>query len=199
MNEFFWNERYAGAEYAYGINPNGYFKKFIDRHGPGRLLLPGEGEGRNAVYAAMAGWQTDAVDQSEAGMKKALSLAELNKVNINYRVADITEYDFGTDRYDAIALVFIHMPPVIRKIFHSKLAESLKPGGWLILEAFSKEQVGYTSGGPGEAELLYDKEILSGDFRMLSIEELTETTEILKEGKYHNGEAVLIRMKARKK
>ncbi len=37
------------------IKPNHFFKEQIDKISvPGKLLLPGEGEGRNAVYAAKA-------------------------------------------------------------------------------------------------------------------------------------------------
>ena len=52
-----WEERYAADEYAYGEEPNAFFKACLDGlPAPGRLLLPGEGEGRNAVYAARQGW-----------------------------------------------------------------------------------------------------------------------------------------------
>ena len=48
----FWNDRYGRAEYAYGKNPNVFFKEQLDLLPPGKILLPAEGEGRNAVYAA---------------------------------------------------------------------------------------------------------------------------------------------------
>jgi len=72
----FWNARYAAAEYAYGTEPNAFFKAQLDQLTPGRLLLPAEGEGRNAVYAAKKGWEVVAFDQSDAGQKKALKLAK---------------------------------------------------------------------------------------------------------------------------
>ena len=40
---------------------------------PGRILLAGEGEGRNAVYAASLGWEVYAFDFSMVAKKKALS------------------------------------------------------------------------------------------------------------------------------
>ena len=76
MNEQFWNERYAQKEYVYGKAPNAFFKSVIDQLKPGRLLVPGAGEGRDAVYAATLGWQVDAFDSSETGREKALSLAQ---------------------------------------------------------------------------------------------------------------------------
>ena len=47
----FWNERYDEESYAYGNSPNVFFKQQLDKLKVGSLLLPAEGEGRNAVYA----------------------------------------------------------------------------------------------------------------------------------------------------
>ena len=69
----FWDERYSSKEYVYGVEPNQFFKQVLDKIPiPGKLLLPGEGEGRNAVYAAKMGWHVDAFDQSSEGKLKAL-------------------------------------------------------------------------------------------------------------------------------
>jgi hypothetical protein len=55
MNEF-WNQRYAENETVYGKKPNAYFKlKFDALNHVGTILLPAEGEGRNAIYAASKG------------------------------------------------------------------------------------------------------------------------------------------------
>ena len=55
MKEF-WDTRYAEIDFAYGKTPNTFFKDSIDKLTPGKLLLPADGEGRNAVYAATKGW-----------------------------------------------------------------------------------------------------------------------------------------------
>ena len=54
MQEF-WDQRFDIKEFVYGRHPNAFFKDFIDHHKAGSLLLPAEGEGRNAVYAALKG------------------------------------------------------------------------------------------------------------------------------------------------
>jgi hypothetical protein len=36
----------------YGTTPNEFFKQQLDLLEPGNILLPADGEGRNAVYAA---------------------------------------------------------------------------------------------------------------------------------------------------
>jgi len=44
-----WNTRYTSKEYIYGSLPNEYFKLKFDKLPAGKLFLPAEGEGRNAV------------------------------------------------------------------------------------------------------------------------------------------------------
>ena len=82
----FWNTRYKENEYAYGILPNQFFKKELDKIKPSSILLPAEGEGRNAVYAAKKGWNVTAFDYSESARTKAIRLAESQKATILYKV-----------------------------------------------------------------------------------------------------------------
>lgn len=56
----FWNQRYDATEYIYGTMPNHFFKAQIDRLKPGNILLPAEGEGRNALYVAEQGFDVAA-------------------------------------------------------------------------------------------------------------------------------------------
>jgi hypothetical protein len=73
-----WNERYSASEYIYGTGPNTWLVEKLAGLQPGKILFPAEGEGRNAVHAARLGWNVAAFDQSEAGRKKALKLAEIS-------------------------------------------------------------------------------------------------------------------------
>ncbi|MBS1654999.1 MAG: class I SAM-dependent methyltransferase, partial [Bacteroidetes bacterium] len=118
MQQQSWNQRYTENDTVYGLKPNEFFKQFIDTHKPGTLLLPAEGEGRNAIYAAKKGWNVDAFDFSEVAKEKALAFAAAEKVKINYDVMNMA--DFKADKqYDAIALIYVHQPEPIRKKFHS--------------------------------------------------------------------------------
>ena len=58
MKEF-WDQRYSDSEYVYGKKPNQFFKEFVDENQPGKILLPAEGEGRNAVYAAKMNYEVE--------------------------------------------------------------------------------------------------------------------------------------------
>ncbi|MGB5194053.1 MAG: class I SAM-dependent methyltransferase [Polyangiales bacterium] len=193
-----WEERYAADDYAYGEEPNAFFKACLDRlPTPGRLLLPAEGEGRNAVYAATRGWRVDAFDFSAAGREKALHLAERHGVHIHYEVADYETAHIEPRAYDAVALIFAHKPERLRRAVHRKLASALKPGGHLFLEAYSKEQLAYGTGGPPNEQLLYTLDDLREDFSDLDILELEQVEAEIHEGLYHTGLASVVRLIAR--
>ncbi len=193
-----WDERYSAETYIYGTFPNAWFADKLDELTPGKLLLPAEGEGRNAVYAAMKGWEVTAFDQSVEGQKKALKLAAEKEINIEYLIHDLNEFDDKEEHFDAIALIFVHMPVEIRTTVHQKLLKSLKPGGHLILEAFTKSQIKNNTGGPRTEELLYECEQIKQDFISLELIERAELTVHLDEGPLHQGEANVIRLFARK-
>ena len=194
-----WEQRYAADEYAYGEEPNAFFKACLERlPAPGRILLPAEGEGRNAVYAARQGWQVNAFDFSPAGREKALRLADRHDVHINYEVADYETAHIEPEAYDAVALIFAHKPESIRGAVHRKLVSALKPGGHLFLEAYSKEQLAYGTGGPPTEALLYTLEDLREDFAALDILELEKLEAEIHEGRYHTGLASVVRLVARR-
>ncbi|MBW6490166.1 MAG: class I SAM-dependent methyltransferase [Lentimicrobium sp.] len=193
-----WNERYSASEYIYGTNPNAWLAEKLKMLYPGKILLPAEGEGRNAVFAASLGWDVIAFDQSEQGQRKALELAGNTRVKISYHLSDLTTFEARSDEFDLIALIFVHMPEEIRKKVHRRLLKFLKPGGYLLLEAFTKEQILNSSGGPKDEMLLYDKNIIEADFVNLELLESEEVTTLLDEGLLHQGKAHVVRFFARK-
>jgi len=189
----FWDQRYVENETVYGNEPNKFFKLFIDLHKPGTLLLPGEGEGRNAVYAASKGWQVDAFDFSQVAREKALDFARGERVIINYELKNIVDFKAGK-QYDAVGLIFVHLPEVLRRKFHQEVYNSIKPGGFMVLEAFAKEQAQLESGGPRDATLLYDAPSLCNDFPFLHMLSCEQKEIFLDEGDYHKGKASVLRM-----
>lgn len=194
----FWDDRYDSDHFVYGKEPNSFFASEIDKLTPGKILLPGEGEGRNAVYAASKGWQVDAFDQSKVGSEKALSLAREFGVVIDYQVNGLDKYGFRKDYYDAVGLIFFHATPAERKMLHMQVCNALKIGGIIILEAFHKRQLGNSTGGPQSPEMLLDKETILDDFPDLEIEFIEDLYLTLDEGSFHQGKANIIRFLGKK-
>ncbi|MCC5815858.1 MAG: class I SAM-dependent methyltransferase, partial [Leptospira sp.] len=174
MKEF-WNERYDSEEYVYGEEPNEFLARILPNLKKGKILFPCEGEGRNSVFAARHGWSAVGVDWSESGKKKALSLAEKYKANIEYIIGDVSHLDFQVESFDAIALVFAHFPKQIREGIHKGLMKFLKPGGYILLEGFSKDHVKFQAenpnvGGPKDPSMLFSTEMILSEFSGLQIE-----------------------------
>mgnify|MGYP003429096397 CR=1 FL=1 len=175
MKEF-WDERYAAKEYIYGTKPNAFLVAQIEKINlVGKILFP-----------------------SESGRDKALQLANEHQVEIDYQLADATLFDFGIEKYDVVAFIFAHFPKNIREVIHHKAIQSLKKGGHIILEAFNPTQINNNSGGPKDVSMLYTEEILSCDFKALTMLTLTTEQVVLDEGAYHHGIADVVRMVASK-
>lgn len=195
----FWDERYQQKEYIYGKEPNVFFAEQIKKLQAGKIILPCEGEGRNAVYAAQVGWEVHAFDSSEFAKIKAVSLAEEKDAIINYYIADATKIDFDKNAFDVVAFIYAHFPPEIRQQIHKKAITWLKPGGKIFLEAFNPQQLHNQSGGPKDISMLYTIEMMNDDFQELNIDYL-ETMQIeLNEGNYHKGKADVLRFIGTKK
>lgn len=193
-----WDERYNRKEYVYGSTPNVFFENQLTDLKPGVILLPCEGEGRNALFAAQSNWNVVAFDSSEVGKNKAMALATQNNVSYDYQILDVNEANFEPESFDVIALIYAHFKPQLRSKFHATIQRWLKPGGKIILEAFNPEQLNYNSGGPKDLDMLYSTDILYKDFEGMKIELIETSTIVLDEGAFHQGDAAVIRFVAQK-
>lgn len=195
MNEF-WNERFSRPGYIYGTEPNDFFKQEIQKLTPGKLLLPAEGEGRNAVYAATRGWDVTAFDPSDAGKTKAMHLAAEKGVTFQYLLADFDSVELPKQSFDVLALIYAHTYDW--QTVYPNLIKSLKPGGIIIIEVFNKSQIKNTSGGPKDPEMLPTAPLLEKALAGLSSLKVWEEQIILSEGENHQGLADVVRCVAQK-
>lgn len=163
-----WDERYNTDGYFFGKQPNDFFKTEIEKLKPGKALFVGEGEGRNSVYAATLGWTVDAIDNSKVGKTKADLLAKENNVKLNYVVADAFKYTFTKDYYDAIFLIYFHVPKDIRSEFNFNILSALKENGNLVLLVYDEEHLENNANGPSDINYLYTLQELAEDFIDLS-------------------------------
>lgn len=197
-----WDERFRKAEWAYGKEPNHYLHSNRPRLAPGgRALAVGDGEGRNGVWLAGEGFAVTAVDASGVGLEKAERLARERKVSQHYNaeLSTLEDWNWPREHFDLVAAIFIHYPSVQRPLMHARYVDALRPGGMLLMESFGKQQLSYGTGGPKDADLLYSRGELAGDFAALEILELVELEAELQEGPFHSGRSALVRLLARKR
>ena len=125
-------------------------------------------------------------------------LAAERNVEIETRHADLAEFDLGKNQWDGIVSIFCHLPPEIRQALHQQVVQSLKPGAYLILEAYTPEQLDFKTGGPAVAEMTMTSQNLSEELRGLEFISLNELKREVHEGSFHNGMGAVVQLIARK-
>ena len=189
-----WDERFAQPDLLYGDGPNAFLREQSADWTPGaHVLVPGDGYGRNGRWLARQGFHVHTVDLSPVGVERSRVSAKAAGLQMKIERADLATWNWPTSEYDVVASIFVHLPPDCRSIIHGSMLRALKPGGILILEAFSPAQLQYTSGGPKQIELLYTNEILRRDFAGAEILMLAESVVELEEGPRHSGPGGVVR------
>ena len=194
-----WDERYSQNDFIYGKEPNQYFKEIIDKIKPGKLFMPGDGEGRNSIYAAKNNWEVTSVDYSSVAVEKAKHYSQHDNVNVEIINADLSTYEYPKNHFDAVGIIFLHLQSPQKEIIHAKIANSIKHGGSVILEVFSNNQLQHGSGGPRNKNALYTIEEIAEYYKDFDMKELAEKTIELNESKSHSGPATVIRLYGIKK
>jgi len=188
----FWDQRFGQDAYVYGKEPNEYFRSVIDKLPPGRLFVPGAGEGRDAVYAASLGWEVHCLDLSNEGRRKALLLAAEKGVTIHYDVQAISDAAFPDGYFNMVASVFFHLPTGTRQQFYADAHRWLSPGGIFLMEAFTPAQLANNSGGPKDPDMLIDATTARTDLAQFHILRIAEEEPTLAEGTHHTGKAYVV-------
>lgn len=186
-----WDERYSKDDYHYGTQPNDFLKAnaralLSDRDSP-EILCLADGEGRNSVYLAELGAQATAVDISTVGLVKAKQLAAERQVPLTVLHADLSTYRFPPNTYDAVVMIFCHMPSASRPFLYEQIKNTLKPGGRLLVECYNEAQLGRGTGGPPVADLMLSLEELKQEFLDFEVQHAVDLVRPIHEGEGHTG------------
>lgn len=194
-----WDEKFNSEEYQYGKLPNDFVAESVSAMTPGgRVLSVCEGEGRNGVFLAEKGFSVHGVDGSSVALGKARSLAEERGVAIELEHCDLADFDFGSEKWDAVVSIFGHLPRELRRRVNAAIVASLKPGGVLIMEGYTPRQLAFATGGPKDIELLYEPEDLREELAGLDFEIFEEREREIHEGILHRGPSAVLRIRGRK-
>lgn len=164
------------------------------------MLCVADGEGRNSVWLARRGVRVDAFDVSAVGLNKARKLAAQAQVSVQYALASTDDYDWPVAQLDGVAAIFVQFAdPDMRHRLFDHIKRALKPGGVLVLQGYTPEQLAYGTGGPREASHLYTRELLEASFGDMDILTLETYERELDEGPGHRGRSALIGLVARRR
>ena len=193
-----WDERYSQPDFAYGTAPNEFLVTAAGHIPPGPVLSLGEGEGRNATYLAGLGHRVVAVDQSEVGLAKARRLAADRGLTIETIPADLDAYPIEPGAWSGIVSIFCHLPRRIRVPLYAAAVRGLQPGGVLVLEAYTPNQLGRGTGGPSDPDMLVSLSHLRDELPGLEFLHAQELDREVREGAYHTGLASVVQLIALK-
>lgn len=201
-----WSTRYrnAGDEYLFGTEPNRFLAHRRERLLDGRNALSvADGEGRNSVWLAEQGLDVTAVEISAVALEKARRLAIGRRVEVRFMQADMLAPGWPPaelhDAFDWVVGIFIQFVGAAwRERQFDVMKRLTRPGGRILLQGYTPQQLEYRTGGPSEIDNLYTAPILRAAFADWEIEELVEYEEDIAEGSGHKGRSALIGMIARK-
>jgi ketosteroid isomerase-like protein len=161
----YWSIYFRGNDQNFKREPNSLLVKAVKGRQPGKALDACMGQGRNAIYLAKQGWKVTGFDRAEGALAVARQEAIKQKVRITPILQSVDEFDWGHAQWDLIAVLYA---PAVRGNV-TKIRESLRPGGLVVIEAFLLSH-GETGGGteyqPGELRKMF-----ADGFKLLHYEE----------------------------
>ena len=158
-SEAFWDQRYQSSSTLWSGQANPQLVTEAPDLPPGSALDVGCGEGADAIWLAQRGWRVTAVDVStvalERGAAHALDVSDEVAQRITWLHADLNEWVPPAASYDLVSAQFMHLPKVQRERLHNRLAESVAPGGTLLVVGHHPSDLQTAVPRPSVAGLLF--------------------------------------------
>jgi len=197
-----WDKRYrAAAEPPFGETPNDYLRMICTRadFAAQTALSLADGDGRNGCWLAERGLVVTAVDVSAVATQRALALDRRRGVTVERITADLADWTPQPGRrWDLVALIYLQGTSALRRRALAVAVAALAPGGWLVVEGFSKLQATLPGMGPDDPDRLYALDEVYAAARELAVVEASAGRVHLDEGARHQGEAEVVRFTARR-
>ena len=134
----YWNNVFKDSQVQFNHQTSRLLVDSAQDRKPGAAIDLGMGEGRNAIFLAQQGWHVTGVDFSDAAVALAKHRAAQLGIPLETHVANLDQFDFGSQRWDLIALFYMHAWYHLSKTgAPRRLREALKPGGLLVIEGFA--------------------------------------------------------------
>jgi SAM-dependent methyltransferase len=195
-----WEKRFSTPEYLFGPEPAEFVRREALRLAPAsEILCLADGEGRNSVHLARLSHRCTAMEFAPSAIAKGRALAKSHGVDVSFVQADIRDWDWQPERFDAVMAIFIQFAdPDLRDDIFAGTIRTLRPGGLIFVHGYTPAQLEFDTGGPPQADNLYTAECLTRAFVGMEILRLREYEATLDEGCGHRGRSALVDLIARK-
>jgi SAM-dependent methyltransferase len=128
-----WDQRYAEAERVWSGQPNGALVAEVEDLKPGRALDVGCGEGADAIWLALRGWDVTALDVSQVALNRAQAAADDAGAAVHWLHAGLLAAAVPVMHFD---LVSAQYPALLRtpdNHAERALLAAVAPGGTLLV------------------------------------------------------------------
>jgi SAM-dependent methyltransferase len=129
-----WNQILTSPKPAFNTAPNTFLVGITNGLKRGRSLDVGMGQGRNTIYLARQGWESNGFDPADRAVAAAQEEARKLGVKITTQVARAEGFDWGDARWDLIVLSYVGA-----REYAANVIRALRPGGMVVVEAFHRD------------------------------------------------------------
>jgi SAM-dependent methyltransferase len=159
-----WDERYAGRDLVWSVEPNASVAQECADLPPGRAVDVACGEGRNALWLAGRGWTVTAADFSAVALDKGRALAaeQEHGDRVTWQQADATTWSPPADQ-DLVVLAYLQLEDGERRAAVRTAYDALRPGGTFLLVAHDRSNLAEGTGGPQDPTVLMTAEDVLAD------------------------------------
>lgn len=169
-----WDQRYRDRPAMWGREPNATIVAELTDLPPGRALDLGAGDGRHARWLAARGHRVVAVDGSQVAVDQLRAAAAAEGLDIDARVADLTDPHAWPDGpFDVVLLAYLHLPRAQLAAVHRLAAARLAPRGTLLLVGHDRTNLTDGTGGPPDPDVLTDPDEVRDDLRAAGLRTVT--------------------------
>ena len=133
--EQFWEDHYGAAERVWSGRANATLVDVVQDLPPGTALDLGCGEGGDAVWLALRGWQVTAVDVSRTALERTgRPAAEAGVADRVRTERHELGRSFPDGTYDLVSAAFLHSPVELpREDVMRRAGAAVAPGGRLVV------------------------------------------------------------------
>jgi SAM-dependent methyltransferase len=127
-----WDARYGEKAAMWSGRPNGRLVAEAAQLAPGRALDVGCGEGGDAIWLALQGWEVTAIDISEVAITRARATAEQAGVEVAWICGDAQQTALPAASFDLVSLQYPALPKAAGEAAVRALLDAVRPGGLLL-------------------------------------------------------------------
>jgi SAM-dependent methyltransferase len=165
-----WNEKWRERGSEARSEPNRFLVEEVSGLPAARALDLACGAGRNAIWLAERGWRVTAVDYSEVALAEARRRAAARAVEIDWILADLTEWWPPAGAFDLVCVLYLQLPAGERRLVLGRAAGALAPGGAILVVGHHLSNLTEGYGGPKTADVLFTPEDVAADLDGLDVE-----------------------------